>query len=262
VKFKIQNYYLLKQMVAADFKLRYQYSVLGYLWSLIRPLALFSVLYTVFSYVLKIGNDVPHYPIYLLLGIVIWSFFLEASSTGLRAVVEKGDLIRKVNVPKFVIVIAPVFSAFVNLLFNFIVVLILAGVSRVELHFSMLLLPFLLAELLVVTIAVSFLLSALYVKFRDIAYIWELVSQVLFYTIPIIYPLSIVPERFAKLLLLNPIAQIVQDSRYVLVTKQTITTANLMASSYRLVPYLVVMGLVYVSVVYFRNNSRYFAENI
>ena len=257
-----QNYYLLREMVIVDFKLRYQNSVLGYIWSLARPLALFGILYVVFVNFLKVGNTVPHYPVYLLLGIVFWNFFLEATTLGMRSIVEKGDLIRKVSVPKFILVIAPAVSAFVNMLLNFGIVLIFAAVSGVKLHAVIIFIPFLLIELLLISVAFSFLLSALFVRFRDIAYIWELGAQLFFYATPIIYPLSILPPKIAKILLLSPMAQVIQDSRYSLVTTQTVTGASVLHHGMSFIPFILVGLLVTVSTVYFRLSSRYFAENI
>ena len=256
------NYHLLREMVVADFKLRYQSSILGYLWSFVRPLALFGVLYLVFVRFLKVGASIPHYAVYLLLGIVFWNFFLEATNVGLRSVVDRGDLIRKVSIPKFIVVLAPVASAFVNLLLNILVVIIFALVSGVRLHESALFLPLLLIELLIISVAFSFLLSALYVKYRDIAYIWELLAQVFFYATPILYPLSAVPARFAHILLLNPIAQIIQDSRFNLVTDQTVTGSSVLHHGLVAVPFLILIALVIISATYFRSSSRYFAEDI
>src|SRR5262252_6752752 len=97
-----KNRSLLRELVVTDFKLRYQGSALGYLWSLLRPLFLFAILYTVFGYYLKIGNSIEHFPLYLLLGIVLWGFFVESTTQGLTAIVSRGDLIRKVNFPKYI----------------------------------------------------------------------------------------------------------------------------------------------------------------
>src|SRR5882757_8181870 len=101
-----KNRALLRELVATDFKLRYQGSALGYLWSLFRPLFMFAILLSVFGYVLKIGSNIEHYPIYLLLGIVLWNFFVEATNNGLQSIVSRGDLIRKINFPKYIIAVS------------------------------------------------------------------------------------------------------------------------------------------------------------
>lgn len=260
---KPQTYYLLWELVIADFKLRYQGSVFGYLWSLGRPLALFTILYFVFVHFFKFGQTIPHYPVYLLLGIVIWNFFIEATNTGMRSIVDRGELIRKVSIPKFIIVVAPTASAFVNLLLNFVVVFVFAAIAQTQIQWSAIIfMPLLLIELLALTIAVTFLLSALFVKFRDMAYIWELGTQLMFYATPILYPLNIVPAAYAKLLLLNPMAQIIQDARFLLVTSQTQAPFNTLPLWAALVPLAITAILGLLAAAYFRKQSRYFAEDI
>src|SRR5579884_978310 len=137
---------LLKQLVKTDFKLRYQGSALGYIWSLLRPLLLFLVLYVVFTVFLPVGKGVPHYPVYLLLGIVLWNFFSEITSGSVGAIVEKGDLIRKINFPKYNIILAKVFSALINLFLNFIVIAIFMALGHVPLTWSIFLVIPLLIE--------------------------------------------------------------------------------------------------------------------
>src|SRR3990172_266651 len=117
---KSNNLSLIRELVASDFKLRYQGSILGYLWSLLRPLMLFGVLYVVFTKVIRIGDGVPYYPAYLLLGLVLWTFFTEATLAGMNAITGRGDLIRKVSIPKHIIVLSTKLSALVNLCLNLI----------------------------------------------------------------------------------------------------------------------------------------------
>lgn len=168
---------LLKQLVKTDFKLRYQGSVLGYLWSLLRPLFMFAILYLIFGVFLKAKGNIPHYPAYLLLGILLWNFFAEITTGSVGAIVGKGDLLRKVNFPKYVIILATSFSAFINLILNFVVfgiVMVLTGVDA-GWH-SLLILP-LVGELFIISVGLAFFLSALFVRFRDITYIWEVIMQ-------------------------------------------------------------------------------------
>lgn len=254
---------LLKQLVKTDFKLRYQGSVLGYLWSLLRPLALFVILYIVFTKFLKIGAGVPHYPIYLLLGIVLWNYFTEVTSGSIMAIVGKGDLIRKINFPKYVIVVAGSFSALINLAINFVVVGVFMAFSGVELRQTVVLLPFIILELFIFSLAMAFFLSAAFVRFRDINYIWEVLMQGAFYATPILYPLSLLPLSAAKILMLNPMAQIIQDARYVLVTPQTQTIEQIYGTQMiRLVPFGIVLVTAIVATWYFRSRQRFFAEEV
>jgi ABC-2 type transport system permease protein len=254
---------LLNQLVKADFKVRYQGSVLGYLWSLLRPLLLFLIMYVVFTVFLPLGKGVPHYAVYLLLGIVFWSFFNDLTNTGLKSIVDKGQLIRKINFPKYNIIVAAAFAALINLVFSMMVVGIFMVFDHVPLSWSVLLLLPLLAELFLVSLGCAFLLSALYVKFRDVSYIWEVLLQAGLYATPIIYPLTRIHSlHIQQLLLLNPMAQIIQDARYVLVTPSSVTLhiyGNYLIWS---VP-LVVACLIFVcGAWYFRSQSPRFAEDV
>jgi ABC-2 type transport system permease protein len=257
---------ILKQLVVTDFKLRYKGSVLGYLWTLLRPLALFAVLYVVFVNFLRFGDDIPHYPVYLLLGVVLWSYFVEVTVNGVTAIVGKGDLMRKLAFPRYVVVIAGSMSALINLAINLLVVMVFVLINGVDLTWNVMWLPFVIAELFVLSLGASFLLSALYVRFRDINYVWEVLVQAGFYLTPILYPLSMVEkvsEFASKFLLLNPMAQIIQDARYLLVTQQTDTVYKIFAGSgYWMIPFAVVMLVAGASAIYFRKKSPTFAEEI
>lgn len=254
---------LLRELVTTDFKLRYQNSALGYLWSLLRPLLLFVILYFVFVKFLKVGNGVPHYPVYLLLGIVFWNYFGEVTNNGVGSIVGKSDLLRKMNFPKYVIPLAGSVSALINLGLNFIVIAIFMIMNGVGLSWSILWLPFLILELFVLALSLAFLLGAAFVKLRDINYIWEVFMQGAFYATPIIYPIAIIPHWAQALLILNPVAQIIQDARYALITHQTATIGTIYGTEWaRLIPLAIVVILVVVSITYFRRRSPHFAEDV
>lgn len=257
---------LLKQLVKTDFKLRYQGSVLGYAWSLLRPLFLFMILYVVFGVFLKAkGNPpIPHYPVYLLLGIVLWNYFAEVTAGSVGSIVGKGELLRKINFPKYVIILAGSFSAFINLLINFVVIGIFMVFGHVGLTWHAIIIVPLIAELFVFSIALAFFLSALYVRFRDVSYIWEVVLQGAFYATPILYPLSLIPDRAAKILLLNPMAQIIQDARHVLVTPRAQTIYQMYGGDRWIwtIPLGASLVMVVLAATYFRSRSKYFAEEV
>jgi ABC-2 type transport system permease protein len=254
---------LLKQLVKTDFKLRYQGSVLGYLWSLLRPLLLFVTLYIVFAKFLKVGGNIPYYPQYLLLGIVLWNYFAEVTSGSVSAIVGKGDLIRKINFPKYVIIFAGSFSAFINLLLNFIVIALFMYLGHIQLTWSALLIIPLIAELFIFSLAMAFFLSALFVRFRDVSYIWEVIMQAAFYATPILYPLAIIPVRAAKVLMLSPMAQIIQDARHALITPQTQTMYDVYGNRWVwLIPLGLTAVLVLTATTYFRRQSKFFAEEV
>lgn len=259
-----KNRTLLSELVRTDFKLRYQGSVLGYTWSLLRPLLLFVTLYIVFVKFLKIGDSIPHYPVYLLLGIVMWTFFAEMTQQSLGSIVGRGDLIRKIKIPRWIVVVSSSISALINLGLNLIIITIFMVVNKVDVSSNMLLLPINLIQLYVFSLGVSFFLAAAFVKYRDMSYIWEVILQAGFYATPILYPLSIIPNvTVQKILLINPVAQAIQGARYNLVTTETITTRGIFGSGwYSLVPAFITILFLLIGAFYFRKESKYFAENL
>ncbi|HUC89522.1 MAG TPA: ABC transporter permease [Patescibacteria group bacterium] len=262
--FSKNNRTLLQELVRTDFKLRYQGSMLGYAWSLLRPLLLFVILYVVFVKFLRIGNTIPHYPVYLLLGIVIWNFFAEVTSQGVGSIVGRGDLIRKIRIPRWIIVLSSSISALINLALNMIVIAVFMIANHVDLMHTALMLPLILLEVYVFALGLALFLSAAFVKFRDIGYIWEVILQALFYLTPIIYPIAMITNpTLQKILFLNPMGQAVQDARYALVTHHTVTMGSVFTSwVFMMIPILIVVSSIVIGVLYFKRESRYFAENI
>lgn len=263
--FSKRNRVLLRELVVTDFKLRYQGSVLGYAWSLLKPLFLFAIMYIVFGVLVKLGS-IEHYAVYLLLGIVLWTFFSEATNQGMNSIISRGDVIRKINFPKYIIVISTTVSALVNLTLNLVIVAILMAFNGVELHSSALLAPLYILELYIFALGLSFFLAALNVKYRDTGHIWEIIMQAAFYATPIIYPLAVVLEKSqiaAQVLMMNPVAQVIQDSRHALITKESITSAQLFSNPlWLVVPFIIVVLTLIIGATYFKKNSRYFAEKI
>ena len=262
--FSKKNRALLSELVRTDFKLRYQGSLLGYTWSLLRPLMIFVILYIVFVRFLKFGAGIPHYPIYLLLGIVIWNFFGEMTTRSITAIVDRGDLIRKIRIPRWMIILASSLSALINLALNLIVVAVFIYINHVHLHASALLLVLSILEVYAFALGISLLLSATYVKYRDVSYIWEVVMQAGFYLTPILYPLSKIHGLiYQKLIMLNPMAQAIQDARYTTVTNHSQTIYQVFGGGwYKFLPFVIVIAVLYLGVWHFRNESKYFAENV
>lgn len=252
----------MREMVVTDFKVRYQGSVLGYLWSLLRPLFMFATLYVVFVYIFKLNKGVEHYPAYLLLGIVLWNFFVETTTTGMTSVVNRGDLIRKISIPRYLVVLSCTAAALINLFLNLLVVLGFALLNGIRPDASWLWFPLILGELFIFALAAAFFLSAFYVKFRDATYIWEVVIQAAFYGTPILYALQLVPENMRKWMLLNPMAQIIQDARQVVVTDSSITIWETLSLRFALIPLAIIVLSIIISKLYFKAEAKYFAENI
>ncbi len=255
---------LLRQLVKTDFKLRYQGSALGYIWSLLRPFLLFVTLYFVFTIFIRLGKGVPHYPVYLLVGIILWNYFAEVTGGSIGAIVGRGDLIRKINFPKYVIILSGSASALINLSLNAVVVAIFMVFNHMSVNLSDLYILPLILELTILSIAVAFLLSTLYVRFRDVNYIWEVIMQAAFYATPILYPVSEISNKslkVAKALMLNPMAQIIQDIRHVLVTPSSTTISEIFGNEWiRLVPIGISILILILSSIYFRKRSKSFAE--
>jgi ABC-2 type transport system permease protein len=210
--------YLAATLALTDFKLRFFGSVLGYLWQLVRPLLLFSVLYVVFTQFVKLGGAVEFYPVVLLANIVLFTFFLEGTGA-VSSLVDRENLVRKIQFPRAAVPIAVVLMAAFNLALNSLVVLALALVSGVSPKWSWLQIPLLLALLAILTAGMAMLLSALYVRFRDVKPIWEVALQLLFYATPVIYTIETidVDGDLKQILMLNPLAGILEQFRHAVI---------------------------------------------
>lgn len=256
---------LLRELVGTDFKLRYQGSALGYVWSLLRPLFLFVILYFVFVVFLKVGSDMPHWPVGLLIGIVLWNFFSELTNAGVTAVVNRGDVIRKINFPKYIIILASSISALINLGLNMIVIMIFMVINGVDITWFALLAPLYMLEIFLFGIGLAFILSTTYVRFRDVNFIWEIILQGLFYASIVLYPVSMIlesHETIAQILLLNPVAQSIQDIRHTLISTDYHTLAGMTNAWVAVIPIVMVAVTLFFGARYFRSRSPSFAEDI
>ena len=197
-----------------EYRLTYFGSVLGYLWSLARPLMLFGVLYVVFSQVVDFGADIKNYPVLLLMNIVLFNFFSDATTRAVTSVVERESLVRKMQFPRLVIPLARVFSALLNLGISLVAVMVFLLGYGLQPRLSWLALPLTVVPLAVLTLCVSMLLSALFVRYRDIGPIWAVVSTILFYGSPVLYAIDKVPEDYREWMMrLNPLADILEQTR-------------------------------------------------
>jgi len=259
----IKYYDLIRELAITDFKLKYQGSVAGYLWSLAKPLMIFGVLYMVFNVFVKIGSSMSHYPLYLLLGVILWTYFAETTSVGMRAIVDRGDMIRKVYLPKIVLVISASVSAFITLLLNLVVVFVFMVFAKIiPAPQNIIIFILLIIELYILALGISLILSSLYVKYRDVSHIWDVLIQILFYASPIIYPLAIVPLKFQKIIILSPITQIIQDSRFLLITNQTTISSTVWHGPIIIISYLLPVIIFIVGFKFFNNAANKFAEEV
>lgn len=258
---------LLWLMSVTEFKRVYFGTILGYLWSLVRPLMLFGVLYFVFTEGLKIGKttEVEHYAVLLLMGIVLFTFFSESTTNAVTSVLTQEGVVRKTQFPRLVIPLSTVLTSSFNFALNFLVVLGFVLAFGVDPTWTWLLLPVALFFLLALTVAVSTALSVLYVRFRDIAIIWTVVAQVLFYATPIIYPITTFHNAtIEQLLMINPLAVIfVQMRVWVLSETQAPTAVEAAGGVAHLLPALVIFtGLCAFAVWIFKREAPRIAEEL
>jgi ABC-2 type transport system permease protein len=249
-------------LAATDFKLRFFGSALGYAWTLVRPLLLFGVLYVIFTEVIRFGNHVDHYPIYLLSSIVLFSFFAEATTRGLTALVERESLLRKVPFPRMAIPIAVVLNALFNLLMSLVAVFVFALANGVTPRLAWLELPVLVGFLTIFAAAVAILLSALFVRHRDFKPIWDVGLQLLFYASPVLYVVTDVPHRFKFVELANPLAVVLTQVRHALIDPNAPTAAQFFGGWELLVPAAVVVAAIVAAAWIFGREIPVIAEKL
>jgi ABC-2 type transport system permease protein len=204
---------LLWVMAVTEFKLTFHGTSLGYAWSLIRPLLMFGVLLAVFTQVFRFGDSVQDYPALLLLNVMLFTLFSEATQRAVTSVVAREQIVRKAQFPRLVIPLSIVLTEILDLGLNLIAVFIFILVYGVDPTWTWLLLPVIVLALLIVTVAVSMIVSALYPRFRDTLLIWTVFSAVLFYATPVLYPIDVAPEQFRHLIQLNPLTPIFEQAQ-------------------------------------------------
>jgi ABC-2 type transport system permease protein len=250
-------------LAATDFKLRFFGSVLGYLWTLMRPLLLFSVIYVVFTEIVRFGGGVEHYPVYLLTSIVLFSFIAESTTKGVTSLVDRENLLRKIRFPRLVIPLSVALSALFNLLANMVVVFIFVFISGIQPTLDWIQVPLLIAMLVVLATGVTMLVSALYVRYRDMEPIWEVTLQLLFYASPILYVITFVPEDFRKVAASNPLATILTQMRHALIDQNAPTAPTVLGGWVELLIPVGIVAAIFAAGfwVFFRETPR-IAENL
>ena len=223
------NLRILRVTAAMDFKLKYAGSALGYVWSVIKPLALFTMLYLVFAKLFRLGDISPYYPLALLIGIVLYTFFVDATSLAMSSIVARETLIRKLSFPRLVIPTSTTLAAAITFGVNLVVVGVFVAWNQIPPRPNWVLLVPLLLEFYVFILGVSLVLATLFVRFRDIGQIWELAATLILYATPIIYPVGFLPEWARTIAFLNPMTQILQDVRAIVLYQDiapNLITAN------------------------------------
>ena len=260
-------WHLTKTLAVTDFKLRFFGSVLGYFWQLMRPLLLFSVLFVVFSTFFEFGTEARYYPVALLLGIVLFNFFAEATGTSIRSLPAREGLVRKIEFPRLAIPLSTVLTALFNLALNMIPVLLFLLIVGGRPRWQWLQLPFLIVLLAVFATGLAMLLSALFVRYRDVEPIWEVIVQMLFYASPILWTVQMVIDRagarVAHLLMVNPFAAIVQQMRHAVIDPSHTSAAAAIGGTARLlIPLAVIVIVAAIGFTVFRRAAPRIAEEL
>jgi ABC-2 type transport system permease protein len=258
---------VLRVIAGAEYKLKYSGSALGYVWSVAKPLALFGMLYAVFGHIFKLGEISHYYPVSLLIGIVLFTFFSDATMMGMVSLVTRESLLRKLSFPRLVIPTAATLTAALTFLVNSLVVCVFIAWNGIVPKPSWLLVVPLVFELYVFVLGISLILSTMFVRLRDVGQVWELAVQLMFYASPIIYPIGFLPPYLHKLALLNPFTQVLQDIRAIvlypdLAANRTTITQVFDASYARLLPIAIAFGIFAIGVYIFRRNEHSFAEHV
>jgi ABC-2 type transport system permease protein len=257
---------LTRTLAVSDFKVRFFDSALGYLWTLMRPLLLFGVLYVVFSQVVRIGDDVKFYPAILLSGVVIFHYFADATGKSVNCVVDNENLVRKIHFPRMVIPLSIVMTASFTLLLNFVAVFFFIFISGIEPRLSWLELPMLLLTLFVFVTGLAMLLSALYVPARDVSPIWEVITQAGFYATPVFYPIEFLAdesESLSHVAMANPLAAIIQQLRHAVIDPNAPSAAEAIGgAAWLLVPAGIVVGIFVLGFSVFNRMAPRIAEEL
>jgi ABC-2 type transport system permease protein len=235
-------------------------------WSLLRPLMLFGILYFVFSEVVGVGTGVANYPLLLLVGVVLFFTFSEMTGGAVTSMVDRETLVRKVSFPRMAVPLSVSLAACLNLLLNLVIVAVFVAASGISARWTWLLLPLPLLGLVVFGTGLGMLLAALYVPFRDVRPIWEVASQALFYAPPILYPIEKVAEHsdaLVKVVMSNPLAVLIQQFRHWLLGPQVPTAADAMGGAvWLLIPGAVFVGLTLLGFIAFNRMSPHAAEQL
>jgi ABC-2 type transport system permease protein len=245
-------------LARTDFKFKYAGSVLGYFWSLAKPLLYFSVLWIVFRSIFK--ADLPKYPLYLILGIVLWTFVADAVTTTLPSIVARGTILRRIWFPPIVIPVAATVTALMSFVINLAVVVVFVFVSRATPNLRWFLLLPLFAELYLFVLALCLIAATLYVRYRDIGQVWEVAASALFFSAPIVYPITVLPMWARHILAFNPFVQILQDVRRVVMGKNAHAVELIGHHGNHVIPLVVIVLLGLTAFLLYRRDSPRFAE--
>ncbi len=293
-------WHLTLELAISQFKLRYTQSILGYVWSLLKPAMYFGITYVIFVDLFHVNDGTPNYGIQILLGIVIWTFFSECTATAMGAVAGSAGLIRKAYFPRSILVVAASLTSLFTFVINMALVIVIgAAIGQISLGVQSLAAIPLLIELYILALGIAFFLASLHVQFHDVGHLWEVFTNLLFYGSGVMFSLTYVLQRahFAApvatssipahalpakftwvvdVVAANPIMQVIEDLRHALVTPVapwtfSVVTGHLAAvgqvhrlnaSWDALAPYALVIVIFVAGALTYRARARYFAQNL
>jgi ABC-2 type transport system permease protein len=256
---------ILRVIAAVEFKTRYADSAMGYLWSFAKPLAYFGVLWLIFDRFLKITGDIPHFEIYLIVGIVLLMFFIDSVGSALSSIVTRGSILRRIRFSPIVLPLSVTTTALITFAVNVVAVAVFVAVSGLEPHLDWLLIVPLVFELYIFTLGVGLIFATLFVRFRDVAQIWELIAQLFIFATPLMFPASLLPLWAARVMFLNPFVQVMQDIRVLLVgagTQERATAAAVYGTGGRLLPIAIAFATFFLGLFMFMRDAPHFAEKV
>ena len=250
-------------LALTEWKLRFYGSVLGVAWTLVRPFAFFAVIYVVFVEIAGVGDLIPNYAEYLLLALMLFGFFTEVTGGCVGALVTRGDLLRKIKVPYLIVPLSVTITALLNLGMALIAaMLFLTAIGTYPTVAWLQLIP-IVALLTIFALGAGLVLSAMYVRFRDVAPIWELLSQMLYYASPVLYVATMVPESFQRPYLANPIAALFTQMRHAIVDPSAAGAAEAIGGAPRLlIPLGIVLGTFALGLWVFNREAPRVAERV
>lgn len=254
---------LTANLAVSEFRQQYLSSALGYVWSVLRPLLYFAILYAVFSNVTGIGSGVEHYPVYLLSGIVLWTFFAETASRGVTSLTGNAPMLRKMRFPRLAIPVSVVLRALFNLGINLVVVAAFVLAVGIEPRLTWLEVPMLIGLLAIFAAGIAMLLSALFVRYRDVSEMWQVASQFLFFGSPILYVGSRYPDAIQGVLSVSPLAAILTEMRHAMIDPAAPSAAESVGGApFLLIPFAIVAGLFGLGLWFFNREAPRVAERL
>jgi ABC-type polysaccharide/polyol phosphate export permease len=246
--------FLVYTLVAKDLKVKYKGSLLGLFWSLLNPLLMLIVYTVAFQYIIRIR--VENFAIFFLCGFLPWTFLSSSLSMGVGCIVDNSNLVKKVFLPREILPLSTVFFNLIQFLLTFIILVPALLFFKIKLGISLAFLPFVIVLQMMFVLGCTLILSSLGVFYRDIRHFLDIFLQVWFWLCPIIYPITMIPERFRFYYMFNPFAMFVESYRAILFENRPPSLEAFVA--------LIVVSAFFLFLGYliFESNHKRFAEEV